>query len=153
MIICKEDREQLTKAELRLFTQLFLLIEQLNDSELADFFVAPTSEGHSYLLDLAVQIILVPAAHKLNLLVQDYKLERKLRLPCESFVKRVQQTSNLGLSIPQTVKKLTETDLPQANLVAITVDNCKDYHPRILSNLLLGYLKLAQISPDVKDQI
>ena len=27
LIICKEDREQLTRAELRLFTQLFLLIE------------------------------------------------------------------------------------------------------------------------------
>jgi hypothetical protein len=32
--------------------------------------------------------MLVPAAHLLSLLVQDYTLEKMLRVPCEAFVKR-----------------------------------------------------------------
>jgi len=33
-------------------------------------------------------MLLVPAAHKLNLLVQDYQLEKKLRVPCEAYIRR-----------------------------------------------------------------
>jgi hypothetical protein len=50
----------------------------LDDSEISDLVkLSNSSSGGSddYLFDLAVQIVLVPAAHQLNLLVQDYELE------------------------------------------------------------------------------
>jgi hypothetical protein len=61
------------------------LLENLSDGEIQDFVVV---EDLAAILNLAVQIVLVPAAHKLNLLVQDYQLERKLRLPCEAYIRR-----------------------------------------------------------------
>jgi hypothetical protein len=41
------------------------------------------------------------------------------------------------------VYKLAVVDLPQINLNRIAQDNPKQYHPRLLANLLLGYLKLG----------
>ena len=41
------------------------------------------------------------------------------------------------------VYKLAVVDLPQINLNRIAQDNAKQYHPRLLANLLLGYLKLG----------
>ena len=40
------------------------------------------------LKNLALEVFLVPAAHQLNLLVEDPLLEKKLRFECESFIKR-----------------------------------------------------------------
>ena len=41
------------------------------------------------MFDLAMQIVLVPAAHRLNLLVQDYDLESTLRKQCEEYIERI----------------------------------------------------------------
>ena len=54
-----------------------------------------SSSGGSddYLFDLAVQIVLIPAAHKLNLLVEDYELESQLRRQCDAFIQRTIQSN------------------------------------------------------------
>ena len=40
------------------------------------------------LKNVALEVFLVPAAHQLNLLVEDPTLEKKLRVECELFIKR-----------------------------------------------------------------
>jgi hypothetical protein len=65
------------------------LISILDDSEISDLVkISNSSLGGSddYLFDLAVSIVLVPAAHKLNLLVEDYELESQLRRQCDAFI-------------------------------------------------------------------
>jgi len=44
-------------------------------------------------------------------------------------------------------------ELPVIELSKIQTGNSRNYHPRLLTNLLLGYLKLAQISPDLKTKL
>lgn len=46
---------------------------------------------------MALQIMLLPAAHSLKLLVQDPVLERDLRKQCQEFVKRM-AASRSGLT-------------------------------------------------------
>lgn len=43
----------------------------------------------SYLSKLAVQIMLVPAAHHLSLLLRNYDLEKKLRNLCFIYLERI----------------------------------------------------------------
>ena len=63
--------------------------------------------------------MLVPAAHKLNLLVQDYQLEKKLRVPCEAYIRRTlsQRQADgdedmMGEGLADIVYKLAVVDLP-----------------------------------------
>jgi hypothetical protein len=89
--------------------------------------------------------------------VQDYQLEKRLRQPCESYIKRslasqlareddqqdclMESSETIGL--PEIVYELVQVKLPQINLNKITETNSRQYNPRLLTNLLLGYLKLG----------
>jgi hypothetical protein len=48
------------------------------------------------------------------------------------------------------VYKLAIVDLPLIDLNKISLTNSRSYNPRLLTNLLLGYLKLGQMSPAIK---
>ena len=86
MLLCKEDKEQLIKSKIRALTQLFLMVNGLCDQELktlGEIFaerdeeamdtqgVLRVGELRDELFAMALQIMLVPAAHSLQLLVQD----------------------------------------------------------------------------------
>jgi len=62
MLVCKEDKEQLTKAKIRLLTQLYLLINSLDEESLEMLCdgMRITAGG---LQTLSLQIILVPVSH------------------------------------------------------------------------------------------
>ena len=91
MLLCKEDKEALIKSKIRALTQLYVLVSSLSEEELAvldDFRAAREDEVmdtqdanklgmlQDELFTLALQIMLVPAAHSLLLLVSDPALER-----------------------------------------------------------------------------
>ena len=86
MLLCKEEKEQLIKSKIRVLTQLFVLANNLKNSNL-DTLVQLQQEQEEEeemedganeqesldlrreLLHLALQILLVPASHQLQLLV------------------------------------------------------------------------------------
>ena len=73
-----------------------------------------------WLMQLALQIILVPASHQLSLLVQDFAIESKIRSTCETFVKRV---AKVRLPVDgDVVMKSDEHDLIQMQLKKMTED-------------------------------
>ena len=78
-------------------------------------------------------------------------MERKLRIPCENYVRRSLNITNDD--ILHILETMQTSELKIVDLSRIQADNCKEYHPRTLSNLLLGYLKLAQISPLIKEKL
>ena len=97
MLLCKEDKESLIKSKIRVLTQLYAMVNSLSDEELAvlDTFreeeedkVMDTQDANRLgplqdeLFSMALQIMLLPAAHSLKLLVQDPVLERELRKQC-----------------------------------------------------------------------
>ena len=105
MLLCKEEKEQLIKSKIRVLTQLFVLANSLKSSNLdtlvqlqQELEEEDEMEGFAHeqerldlrreLFCLALQILLVPASHQLQLLVQDVALERQLRKQCEAFIKR-----------------------------------------------------------------
>jgi hypothetical protein len=72
LLVCKEDKEQLTKSKIRMLTKLFTLINFLDDQSLEKFMSYTNGDdcdmtGHDNfnecLFDLALQICLVPACH------------------------------------------------------------------------------------------
>ena len=78
LLVCKEDKEQLTKSKIRMLTKLFTLVNFLDDQSLEKFISYANGDdsdmaGHGSLddclFDLALQICLVPASHQLLLLV------------------------------------------------------------------------------------
>jgi hypothetical protein len=51
--------------------------------------------------------------------------------------------SSETIGLPEIVYELVQVKLPQINLNKITETNSRQYNPRLLTNLLLGYLKLG----------
>jgi hypothetical protein len=92
--------------------------------------------------------MLVPAAHSLQLLVQDQILERQLRKSCQDFVKRSVSTRPdiISESLQQIYIELPITDL--SALIGLSVGSLQ---PVLLTHLCLGYLKLADFDPKIKN--
>lgn len=72
LLVCKEDKEQLTKSKIRMLTKLFTLINFLDDASMDKFFAYSSGEdidmdGQAKLddgmFDLALQVCLVPSCH------------------------------------------------------------------------------------------
>jgi hypothetical protein len=71
LLVCKEDKEQLTKSKIRMLTKLFTLVNFLDDQSLDKFIsyacgdeeMAGDDNLNERLFDLALQICLVPACH------------------------------------------------------------------------------------------
>ena len=86
--MCKEDRESFTKSKIVLITQLFKYLVCIDDEALKTHLEAVETENFRF-LDYALQIMLAPMIHKLQVLVEDQDLERQLRTQCEKLLTRL----------------------------------------------------------------
>lgn len=100
-------------------------------------------------------MVLVPASHQLQLLVQDYNLEKGLRKQCEQFIKdrspqkdksAFEEEYDLYAYIQGSIKPT----LPLVDLSLIDQSSEFSHHPRLLADLCVGYLKIAQFDKSVK---
>ena len=129
MLLCKEDKEQLIKSKIRVLTQLFVMVNAFSDDDLGlldefraeneDDEIMDTQEAanstlaalQDELFNLALQIMLVPGAHRLQLLVSDPVTEKVLRKQCQEFVKRRSLATSTMIKTSD-----TENDILQSNL-------------------------------------
>jgi hypothetical protein len=70
MYVCKEDKESLTKSKINLITQLFKYLLSLDDSSLKRH-LSKLQTSSFKLLDFAIEILLLPMIHQLQILVED----------------------------------------------------------------------------------
>lgn len=70
MYVCKEDKESLTKSKINLITQLFKYLQSLDDAALKRHLTKLETSSFK-LLDFALQILLLPMIHQLQILVED----------------------------------------------------------------------------------
>ena len=71
MIICKEDKEGFTKSKIMLITEFFKYLLSL-DSQALKQQTAKFENGSPFvLIEFALQILLIPMVHQLQILVED----------------------------------------------------------------------------------
>ncbi|CDW71353.1 dna-dependent protein kinase catalytic subunit [Stylonychia lemnae] len=151
LLICKEDKEILTKSRMVLITQFLRYLDQLDEESLlahADLF---QKNCNFNLIHFCVQIMVIPLIHQLQVLVEDQELERQLRNQSELLLRKLVAIKNLDLA--KIIKKDIVPSMRCINLNHMTVDNVQNYHPKMLMSMCLGYLKLASIDPNIKEYL
>ena len=71
MLICKEDKEVITKTKMTLITELFKYFLILDDETLVKHIKFLEKDSDFRLAEFALLILLIPIVHQLQVLVED----------------------------------------------------------------------------------
>lgn len=110
-----------------------------------------------FLIEMCMFIVLFPQVLKLSLLVEDRALDTSLRRHAVQFLQNTFDAnrdlqSEEGL-LTTLLFKLVIKKVPLLDLRNIKIDQSTVYSPKMLLNLCLGLLKLAEIDESLKDSL
>lgn len=127
--VCNEDKESFTKSKILMITLLFKFLISLDDTSLKAHL--KEIETHDFtVLDFAIQIMVCPMIHQLQVLVEDQDLERQLRQQCEKIIVRIVTFKQISLF--DTLQGRVLQQLKIVNLDELTPKNVQAYPPKLL---------------------
>ena len=95
--------------------------------------------------------MILPLIHSLHILVEDQDLERSLRRQCETYIAKQMGGPGHINNIMETLQKRILPQLKLIDIDRIKPNNVASYHPKMLMQMCLGYLKLGSLDVEVRE--